>query len=178
MTLIAPGLLVVAAVINSDRTTSAQAFTLQDFTLLSLLGSMLMSLRFIFFCQVQAERKGDVLRGEIPGFRDKDSSRQKWSYLSLQAAPFSDILSDIDFGAARRNILQYKVLISFNYHKKYIFIKMHRTTSPMTIKSIELSYSVFYIFACHTFSNKYLHFCDVRLFSRVLWIFVHSVAFK
>lgn len=52
MTLIVPGLLVVAAVINSDRTTSAQAFTLQDFTLLSLLGSMLMSLRFIFFCQV------------------------------------------------------------------------------------------------------------------------------
>lgn len=44
MTLIVLGLLVVAAVISSDRTTSSHAFSLQDFTLFSLLGLMLMPL--------------------------------------------------------------------------------------------------------------------------------------
>lgn len=38
MTLLVVGLLIGAAVINSDRSTSSHAFTLQTFTLLSLLG--------------------------------------------------------------------------------------------------------------------------------------------
>jgi len=85
MTLIVPRLLVVAAVISSDRTTPSHAFSLQGFTLFSLLGLMLMSLHFLGFCQVQAERTGEAFRGEILIYRGNYNSRGKWSYLCLQA---------------------------------------------------------------------------------------------
>lgn len=85
MILVVLGLLVVAAVTSSDRTTSSHAFSLQNFTLFGLLGLMLTSLHFLDFCQVQAECKGKVFRGAILIYRGNYNSRGKWSYLCLQA---------------------------------------------------------------------------------------------
>lgn len=105
MTLIVPRLLVVAAVTNSDRTTSSHAFSLQHFTLFSPLGLMLMSLHFLGFYQVQAECKGKVFRGEILIYRGNYNSRGKRSYCVSTPTAFSDTLST-NFVTAQRNILQ------------------------------------------------------------------------
>lgn len=81
-------LMVVAAVISSHRTTSSPAFSLQDFTLFSLPGLMLMPLHFSGFCQVLAEGKGELFRGEILIYYiivTTYNSRGKWSSLCLQA---------------------------------------------------------------------------------------------
>lgn len=161
--------MVVAAVISSDRTTSSRAFSLQDFTLFSLPGLMLMPLHFSGFCQALAEGKGELFRGEILIYYiivTTYNSRAKWSSLCLQAYctlwfVFYKLGDSSEAYIAIEGTKSITNIINFNYHekKKQVFIMMHRTTLPIIIKSIKLSSSLFDMIVCCTLAKKYLHFC-------------------